>query len=104
MRSSDAAGCAVDSLSTRERDILFLMTKGLRNREIGSQIGLSEGGVKYHINRLFAIFGVSNRTELVGQLHDVVEPAPTRSETPKECQSRAAAEGPKTVAGRGTAA
>jgi DNA-binding CsgD family transcriptional regulator len=54
-------------LSPRQRDVLFLVCKGLHNSEIGSQLGLSEGAVKYHMNHMLLLFDVTNRTELVGR-------------------------------------
>jgi len=83
---------SVSWLSNRQREILTLVTKGLRNREIGLQLGLSEGGVKYHINRLFVLFGVTNRTELVGQLRGQDSPEMSAPEA-KARGLRGAAEG-----------
>jgi DNA-binding CsgD family transcriptional regulator len=56
-------------LNTRQRDVLFLLQKGLRNAEIGRQLGLKERTIKMYVNQLFLIFDASNRTELVGMLN-----------------------------------
>jgi len=52
--------------NTRQRNVLQLVTKGLRNSEIGEQLGISERSVKSYLSQLFLIFDVTNRTELVG--------------------------------------
>ena len=39
-------------------------TKGLRNREIAEQLGVTEGTVKAYVHAIFEKLGVNNRTEL----------------------------------------
>ena len=51
-------------LSDRQRSVLLLLCKGLRNSEIAKSLGTSERSVKGYIAQLFLIFDVSNRTEL----------------------------------------
>jgi len=51
-------------LNSRQAEILRLVSRGKRNKEIAHQIGLSERTVKWYISQLFLIFGVSNRAEL----------------------------------------
>lgn len=46
--------------------MLFLLSKGLRNAEIADQVDMTERTVKGYVSRLFLIFDVTNRTELVG--------------------------------------
>jgi len=60
-------GCPADRLGSRQREILFLISKGLRNAEIAAQIGVTEATVKYHVSRLLAIFDLTNRTELASE-------------------------------------
>ena len=52
-------------ISRREGDIVRLVVEGLSNREIASQLKLSEHTVKNYIFRVFDKLGVSNRIELV---------------------------------------
>ena len=40
------------------------MRKGLRNREIAEQLGVTEGTVKVYLHAVFEKLGVSTRTEL----------------------------------------
>jgi DNA-binding NarL/FixJ family response regulator len=39
-------------LSTREREVAFLVARGLANKEIARELGLSEGTVKQHIHSI----------------------------------------------------
>jgi hypothetical protein len=39
--------------------------RGLTNREIADELGITEDGVKAHLSRLFLRFGASNRVELL---------------------------------------
>jgi two-component system nitrate/nitrite response regulator NarP len=41
-----------------------LVGRGLRNREIAEQMGLTEGTVKVYLHNVFAKAGVTTRTEL----------------------------------------
>lgn len=51
-------------LTPRERSIAQLITRGLRNREIGVELGVTEGTVKLTLHRMFAKLEVDNRVEL----------------------------------------
>jgi ATP/maltotriose-dependent transcriptional regulator MalT len=50
-------------LSAREREVLELVMQGLRNREVGSRLFISEVTVKAHLRRIYAKLGVKSRTE-----------------------------------------
>jgi two-component system, NarL family, nitrate/nitrite response regulator NarL len=54
-----------ESLSTRERNVLRCVFEGLGNKEIGQQLGISEGSVKAALQQLFARTGVRTRSQLV---------------------------------------
>jgi two-component system, NarL family, nitrate/nitrite response regulator NarL len=47
-----------------ERRLAILMSQGLKNKEIGYRLGLTEGTVKVYLSRLFQKVGVSDRFEL----------------------------------------
>jgi two-component system nitrate/nitrite response regulator NarL len=51
-------------LSARERRLVQLVSRGLRNREIAAELGITEGTVKVYLHALFDKLGVSTRTEL----------------------------------------
>ncbi len=52
-------------LSKREAQVVRLAVDGLTNREIATQLGLSEHTVKNYMFRIFDKLGVSGRVELV---------------------------------------
>lgn len=51
-------------LAPRERQLIAFVRKGLRNREIGEQLGVTEGTVKAYLHAIYEKLGVGNRTEL----------------------------------------
>lgn len=55
----------IDALSTRQRDVLQLLAKGLTNGEIGRALGISAETVRTHVGALLARLQVTNRTEAV---------------------------------------
>ena len=54
-----------EQLSLREREILELAAKGLRNKAIADKLNISVRTVEGHFNRIFAKLGISSRTEAV---------------------------------------
>ena len=54
-----------EALTTRERKVLRYVFEGLSNKEIGQQLGISEGSVKAALQQLFARTGVRTRSQLV---------------------------------------
>lgn len=54
-------------LSPREREVLLLLSRGLGNREIGEELGVSIETVKTHIERLYKRLGVTSRTDAVAK-------------------------------------
>jgi LuxR family transcriptional regulator, positive regulator of biofilm formation len=55
----------VARFSPREREIVFLIAAGRRNREIAGQLKLSEQTVKSHVSRIFRKASVDSRAQLV---------------------------------------
>jgi len=53
------------SLSPRELEVLQLIAKGLRNKEIGARLDIAEDTVKIHIKNIFVKLEVIDRTEAV---------------------------------------
>jgi two-component system nitrate/nitrite response regulator NarP len=51
-------------LAPRERQLIGFVRKGLRNREIAKELGVTEGTVKVYLHAVFEKLGVSSRTEL----------------------------------------
>lgn len=54
-----------DELSAREREVLLLMAEGMSNRDIASELGITEKTVKCHVGVILSIFGVKDRTNAV---------------------------------------
>ncbi|BCX49059.1 DNA-binding response regulator [Haloferula helveola] len=54
-----------DDLSARQSEVLGWLAKGLTNREIGDQMGISEDGVKAHLKVIFTKLHAADRTEAV---------------------------------------
>jgi DNA-binding NarL/FixJ family response regulator len=52
-------------LTARELEVMTLLAKGLRNREIAAAIGRSEETVKVHVRNLLAKLGAEDRTQAV---------------------------------------
>jgi two-component system NarL family response regulator len=53
------------ALSERHLELLRLLARGLTNKDIARQFGITTDGVKSHLTHLFAKMGVANRTEAV---------------------------------------
>jgi DNA-binding NarL/FixJ family response regulator len=52
-------------LTTRETEIVRLVSQGLRNKEIADRLGISEGTIKIHLHNIYKKLSVSSRLELV---------------------------------------
>jgi DNA-binding NarL/FixJ family response regulator len=54
---------ATEQLTHREQDVLEQIVRGKSNKEIGSELDISEATVKTHINNLLSKLGVADRTQ-----------------------------------------
>lgn len=63
-RKLTTANHASLQLAPRERQLIAFVRKGLRNREIGERLGVTEGTVKAYLHAIYERLGVTNRTEL----------------------------------------
>ena len=52
-------------LTERQFEVLNLLTEGQPNKQIGRNLGISEGTVKIHLAAIFRVLKVRNRTEAV---------------------------------------
>ena len=62
-KSQEKTRNILEELSHREKEILFLISRGLQNKEISSELGISEKTVRNTISNIFKKLGVGNRTE-----------------------------------------
>lgn len=69
-------------LTTRELEVVTLITEGCTNKDIATAFGISEETVKRHLTNIFNKLGVGNRLELAlfALNHSLLPPAPTGAE------------------------
>lgn len=56
---------AAAGLTPRQSEILQFMAKGFSNKEIGAELGMTEGTVKVHVKTILAKLEAANRTQAV---------------------------------------
>jgi FixJ family two-component response regulator len=55
-----------ESLTAREREVMALVVKGLLNKQIGGELGSTEGTIKVHRGRVMAKMEATSVPDLVG--------------------------------------
>jgi DNA-binding NarL/FixJ family response regulator len=55
----------IASLTDREREVIALIAEGLKNKQIGERLFISETTVTHHLSSIFSKLEVSDRLELV---------------------------------------
>ena len=73
---SDELRRRIDSLTPRERDVLYLVVAGLLNKQIAGQLGTSEATVKIHRHRVMEKMGANSLAELVRMSDKLEIPSP----------------------------
>jgi DNA-binding NarL/FixJ family response regulator len=61
---------AMNTLTTREREVLALIARGLTNAEIAQEFTLGEGTVKTHVNHIFTKLRLRDRAAAVIYAYD----------------------------------
>lgn len=64
-KKSDPLAAKIASLTAREREVMALVSEGLKNRVIGERLFICETTVRHHLTSVFEKLGVSNRLELI---------------------------------------
>jgi DNA-binding NarL/FixJ family response regulator len=59
------AHAAVEGLTEREIEVLRLVARGLTNKAVGQELGISDRTVQGHLANIYGKLGVSSRTEAV---------------------------------------
>lgn len=54
-----------DSLSSREREVLQLLTEGAKNKAIAESLGITINTVEKHLSNIYKKIGVKSRTEAI---------------------------------------
>lgn len=55
----------LQSLSRREKDMLEALSRGLTNRELSLDLGISANTVKFHLSNLYDKLSVKNRAQAI---------------------------------------
>jgi DNA-binding NarL/FixJ family response regulator len=73
----------LESLTSREREVLVLIGQGKTNAEIAAEFVVSEGTIKTHINHVFTKLALRDRAAAVVYAfdHDLVAPTADRRRT-----------------------
>lgn len=66
-RNEQKEASNVEILSSRENEILQLLTKGLLYKEIADQLSISVSTVRQHIHHIYEKLHVQNRTEAINK-------------------------------------
>jgi DNA-binding NarL/FixJ family response regulator len=67
LRQFSGAATLPEQLTERELEVLRQLAKGRQNKEIATELWISERTVKFHVSAILAKLGVGNRTEAVGK-------------------------------------
>jgi DNA-binding CsgD family transcriptional regulator/tetratricopeptide (TPR) repeat protein len=67
--ASDGDGADPFGLTTRERQVLVLLSRGATNRQIGEELYMAEKTASVHVSRILAKLGVRRRTEAAAVAH-----------------------------------
>ncbi|WP_285712924.1 response regulator [Erythrobacter oryzae] len=70
LTSGDSPARRIDALARREREIVERVARGLRNRQIGEELSMSEGSIKVYLHTIFEKLDVKSRTELAILYHE----------------------------------
>jgi DNA-binding NarL/FixJ family response regulator len=53
----------IEKITTKQKEVLKLLSQGLSNKGIAKELHLSEGTIKLHVSAIMRALGVRNRTE-----------------------------------------
>jgi DNA-binding NarL/FixJ family response regulator len=67
LRPSDDPSTERIDLTPRESEVLELLSRGLPNKLIAQQLGITEPTAKFHVSAIYAKLGVASRAEAVSK-------------------------------------
>ena len=60
-------------ITSREADVLCLLSRGIENAGIAAELGIAEKTVKEYLTRVYYKLGVQNRTQAVVKMFEYCE-------------------------------
>lgn len=66
----------IAAVTPREREVIALVAEGMKNKQIGGRLSISEITVRHHLTSIFAKLGIADRLELMlyAFRHHLVKP------------------------------
>ena len=64
-RPANAEATRIATLTEREREVIALVGEGLKNKQIGERLSITETTVRHHLTSIFDKLGVESRLETV---------------------------------------
>src|SRR5207244_4083247 len=55
----------IATLTPREREVIVLVSQGLKNKAVAAKLGISDTTVRHHLTAIFSKLGVQDRLSLV---------------------------------------
>jgi len=74
--AASPSGRMVHGLTSRQEDVMGLMSEGRSNKEIASELSLTAGTVKMHLSRIYKVLGAKSRTEAIAKYTKLRAAAP----------------------------
>lgn len=65
----DSHAARIATLTQREREVVGLVAEGLKNKQVGHQLSITESTVSHHLTSVFAKLGLSDRLQLIAYAH-----------------------------------
>ena len=65
LQLSESRGAPAGIFSERELEVLAGVRDGLRNKDIGSRLGITEEGVRYHLRNIYRKTGAGRREDVL---------------------------------------